>query len=351
MWYVGVDQHKRFSQVAVMDDRGKVVDERKLYHDDPGKLRSYFRRWGNGIAILEATRNWDWLYDLLEEIFTTVKMSNPGRTRIIAEARVKTDKVDARVLAHLARTGFLPEAYTPSSDIRDAREMHRYRIWLLRIQTQVKNRIHTILDRLGIRHPWTDLFGKRGRQFLESLRLRPPYSLEMKGLLRVLDRTAAEIGSAMRAIRKTLREIPECGLLMTVPGIGEVLAYLVLYEVGEISRFPSEKKFAAYCCLVPSTRQSADHTYHGRTGRNGNLYLKWAFVEAAHKAIKGDPYLGAWYERLCRKRGKGKAIVAVARKLAVAVYHMLRNGVEYRLHHKSDFGSGKPAETTGCRQR
>jgi len=351
MWYVGVDQHKRFSQVAVMDERGKVMDERRLYHDDPGKLRNYFRRWGDGIAVLEATRNWDWLYDLLEGQFKAVKMSNPGRTRIIAEARVKTDKVDARVLAHLVRTGFLPEAYTPPSDIRDAREVHRYRIWLLRIQTQVKNRIHTILDRLGIQHPWTDLFGKHGREFLESLSLRSPYDLEMRGLLRVLDRVVAEATLAMRAIKKTLRETPEGGLLMTVPGIGEVLAYLILYEVGEISRFPSEKKFAAYCCLVPSTRQSADHTYHGRTGRNGNLYLKWAFVEAAHKAIKGDPYLGAWCERLCRKKGKGKAIVAVARKLAVAVYHMLRNGVEYRVHHSGNFGSGKPAFFLGRRQR
>ena len=110
MFYIGIDQHKRFSQVAVMDEKGEIVSERKLHHDNPELMRQYFSRYTEGIAALEATGNWDWLHELLEEEFQAVKMSNPYRTRLIAEAKVKTDKVDARVLAHLLRTGFLPEA-------------------------------------------------------------------------------------------------------------------------------------------------------------------------------------------------------------------------------------------------
>ena len=133
----------------------------------------------------------------------------------------------------------------------------------------------------------------------------------------------------MITIRKTLRGNEQAKLLMSVPGIGEVLSYLILYEVGDISRFSSDKKFAGYCSLVPSTRQSAEHTYHGKTGRRGNLYLKWAFVEAAHRAVKKDPRLGTWHAKLSRRRGKGKATLAVARKLSVAVFHILQNGLVF----------------------
>lgn len=347
MFYIGIDQHKRFSQAAVMDEDGKLLNQCKLHHDNPNVIREYMRRWPNGAAALEATRNWDWLYEILEEELADVKLSHPSRTRLIAEAKIKTDKVDAKVLAHLLRTGFLPEAYAPDRQVRDGRELHRYRIRLVRLQTMLKNRIHALLDRQNIQHGFTDLFGKKGREFLESLVLRPPYDLELPSMLRLLDSLAAELRLAMREIRRALREDARAALLMTVPGIGEVTAFLILYEVGDFNRFRDAGHFASYCALVPGTRQSADRIYHGHTGRNGNLHLKWAFVEAAHSAKQHDPMLAALYGRLSRKKGGGKAMVAVAHKLAISVFHVLKNGEAYKFRRTDGWTSGKPVFFSG----
>lgn len=347
MFYIGIDQHKRFSQVAVMNAKGNVVDQCKLPHDSPEVIHNYLKRWSNGTAVLEATRNWDWLYEILEEELEGVKMSHPSRTRLIAEAKIKTDKVDARVLAHLLRTGFLPEAYAPGREVRDGRELHRYRIRLVRIQTMLKNRIHALLDRQNIQHSFTDLFGKKGRAFLEQLELRPPYDMELPGMLRLLDALAEEVRLAMREIRRTLHEDPRAALLMTAPGIGEVTAFLILYEMGDIARFTDARHFASYCALVPGTRQSADHIYQGHTDRNGNLHLKWAFVEAAHKAKQVDPALFALYEKLRRKKGGGKAMVAVAHKLAISAFHVLKKGEPYKYRRTQGWNSGKPADSPG----
>ena len=333
MLYLGIDQHKRFSQVAVVDDRGNALKECKLYHDDFEEMRRFFRRWSRGTAVVEATRNWDWLVEMLEEEMDNVVMSHPSKTRAIAEAKVKTDRVDARVLADLARAGYLPQAYAPSRDIRDGRALHRYRVRLVRIRTMLKNRVHTLLDRMGIQHPWTDLFGKRGREFLTELEIRQPHKAELESTIRLIDTLDDEVKRVTARIRTTVHEDPHARQLLSVPGIGVLLAHLIVFEIGDIGRFRNAKRFASYCALVPSTKQSAHRLYHGHTGKQGNLMLKWAFVEAAKIAKRHDPALATLYERLKRKKGMGKATVAIARKLAVAVFHMLKKEEGYRYNN------------------
>jgi len=342
MFYIGIDQHKSFSQVAVLDSSGQVVKQKKLYHDSPELFRKFFTPYSDGIAVLEANRNWDWLYDLIESEVKEVKMSHPLRTRLIAEAKVKTDKVDARVLANLVRLDYLPEAYTPPRSIRESRGLFRFRVHIVRTRTRLKNRIHALLDRQGIRHSFSDLFGKKGRQFLDQLSMRPCYDFELTSSLFLLDAISGELQKAQKEIRKAMKTDP-CGqLLMTVPGIGELLAYLIVYEVGEIERFSSAERFASYCGLTPSVHQSAAKRYHGHIGKGGNHYLKWAFVEAAHVAKKRDPGLKATYARIARKSGKNKANVAVARKLAVSVFYMLTRDMPYRYKKPSGQYLGKP---------
>ena len=163
MFYLGIDQHKRFSQVAVVDESGKRIHQARLSHNAPQKIREYVRRFQPASAALEATRNWDWLFELLEEEVEEVVLSHPARTRLIAEAKVKTDKVDALVLAELLRIGYLPTAYAPPREVRDGRELHRYRCGLVQQQTRLKNRIHAILDRQGVAAPMANLFGRNGR--------------------------------------------------------------------------------------------------------------------------------------------------------------------------------------------
>ena len=350
MLYVGVDQHKKFSQAAVVDETGAVVDMRRLYHNDKDEMRRYFRRWGQeAIVVLEATRNWYWLYDLLEEEVKEVKLCHPAKVRLIAEAKVKTDKIDATVLAQLVRTGYLPESYVPPQEIRESRELHRFRITVVRLQTRLKNRVHTVLDKLGIEHPWADLFGKKGREFLCSLKLPRVYQLELDTCLRLLDKVGEELKLMRKEIMAALSADSRSELLMSIPGVAELSAYLILYEVGEISRFASARKFASYCALTPSTHQSAERLWHGHIGKRGNLYLKWTLIEASHVAVRKDPALEAIYKCKSRAKGKGKAIVTVANKLSKAVYHILRSGQRYRYNHLTKRHLGKPLVVLGRR--
>jgi transposase len=348
MLHAALDAHKRYSQVAVRNEHGQIVDERRLWHEDKDSMRRYFLGLpGPKVAVLEAGRNWYWIYDLLEECFDEVKLSHPAKTRVIAEAKVKTDKIDARMLSELSRTGFLAEAYVPPGQVRSDRELHRYRVSLTCVSTKLKNRVHAVLAKLGIEQPWSDLFGKQGRVFLSGLELGEPYREEVDSCLRLIDAIKCEEKQCLKRIKKSLRQDERAKVLMSVPGIAERLAYLVLCEVGDIGRFRTVKHFVSYSTLAPTTRQSAGRVWHGHVGRHGNLYLKYAFIEAAKFARKKDPALKALYESVLRGKGKSKATVAVARKVAVAVYHILKTGESYRYNELTKRHLGKPMVVPG----
>jgi transposase len=200
----------------------------------------------------------------------------------------------------------------------------------VRIQTRLKNIIHSTLGKLNIPTPFSDLFGKRGRAFLDRLDLREPYQTELRSALRILDAVETEVNLMRDEIRKTLNENPLAELLQTAPGIAELTTYLLLHEIGPVERFRSQKEFVNYCCLAPGTWQSAQRRRDLPIGRHGNLYLKAALTEAAQTAVRIDPTLGAFYRRLQRRKGTGSAMAAAARKLAVAVYQMLKGRTPYR---------------------
>jgi transposase len=331
MIHVGIDMHKRFSRVEVMDEGGEVLSAETLHHDDREGMRAYFRSIGkDAVATIEATRNWYWLYELLEEEGFSVKLAHPMKVRLIAEARIKTDAIDAHVLAQLERTGFLPQAYIPPRDVRDKREILRYRLSLVGMRTGLKNRVHAILDKLGISHPFSDLFGRAGREFLATVPLRDVYREELDGYLSAISFLDQEIKKITREIKASLRDDPRAELLMTIPGIGHLTAHLLLCEIGDIHRFASAKKLSSYAGLVPSLSQSAHHRWHGSITKQGNRYLRWAMVEAAQKAMTGDPRLALFYRKLKKEKGSAKARVAVARKLLVAVYHVLKYQKPYQ---------------------
>lgn len=348
MVHVGLDLHKKRTEMAVLDENGQVVDRGELEHGDKAEMGEYFRSIGrDGIATLEATRNWYWMVELLEECGLSVKLASPLKVRLIAEAKVKTDKIDAWTLAHLERTGFLPEAYIPPREVRDQRELLRYRLALVGIGTSLKNRVHALLDKLGIRHGFADLFGKGGREFLAALELREVYRKTLDGYLASLDFIESQVKQATRDIRTMLKADPRAEALMTIPGVGQLTAYLLLSEIGDVGRFLSAKKLCAYSGLVPRTYQSGEHCYTGAITRQGNRYIRYAMVEAAQLACKRDPALGHFYDRLKRKKGSAKARVAVARKLLVAVYHVLKCGEHYRYNCLTKQHLGKPAFVSG----
>ena len=331
MLHIGLDMHKHFSEVAVLDDAGKVEGRKTLRHNDRADMVEYFRPMGGmAVVALEATRNWYWLYEFLEELNIEVKLAHPRKVRLIAESAIKTDKIDAMVLARLELVGFLPLAYIPPRPVRDMRELLRYRLVLVRLRTSLKNRVHALLDKLGILYSFTDLFGKNGRKFLEAVELRPVYRKELDNYLELIKDADERIAVAGREIKAQLVPDPRAEFLMTIPGVGQLTAYLLLAEIGDIKRFVSAKKLCSYGGIVPIVKQSAEHCWQGRITKQGSRYIRWAMVEAACKAPSHDNGLGQFYRRVASRRGPLKARVAVARKLLATVWHVLMNNEAYK---------------------
>lgn len=343
MFYIGIDLHKYFSQVTVMNEKGTIKDQRKLYHHDRKTLRDYFSSFSHrGKVTMEATRNWSWFYDLLEDSGLKVQLAHPLKTRAIAETRIKTDKLDSTTLAHLDRANLIAASYIPPLPVRRARELLRYRQSLVRIRSAIKNRIHAFLDREGIfPPPFTDLFGGKGLLFLKKLELPKILRQNLDGYLALLEQFNRLIKEASIRIRQSVKKQPQAKLLMTIPGISYLTSHLLLAEIGDISRFPSAQKLCSYAGLVPSVHQSGQHLFYGRITKQGNKYIRWAMVEAAQTAIRHDESLRRFYLRLSLKRGKNKAIVACARKLLVGIYYMLQKNQEYKSY------PGKPGVCSG----
>lgn len=333
--YIGIDFHKQFSQVSVMDNKGNIFDERRLEHDQREELLTYFSQFERGTSVaLEATRNWYWLVDLLQEQGLNVKLVHAKKARIIAESTIKTDKVDAKTLAHLNRCNFLPQAYIASPETRSERELLRYHISLIKIQTAIKNRIHAILSKHNIQHNFTDLFGRAGREFLKVLVLPPIFRFELNGYLDILDKVITVLNQAKKEIQSHCRVWPEAEILTTVPGIGDYGALLLAAEIADINRFSTVKKFCCYGGTASSTHQSANTEYHGPIIKDSNKYIRFVVLEAVQHAIKQDPKLWRFYNKIEKKKGKKKAKVATARKLLVIIYHMLKNRAPYTIAHK-----------------
>jgi transposase len=330
---IGIDQHKYFSQIKVMDTYGKHIDQCRLEHSDREAMKAYFSQFPQGTsAAIEATGFTYWLTDLLMETGIDVHMAHPFKVKLIAEAKVKTDKIDARVLAELLRTNFFPEAYIPNPDLRQKRQLLRYRSMLVRMQTSLKNRIHALLDRHGIQKPKTfeSLFCKQGREFLSDLDLPRVDRMVCDNWLEILDECKVRIKDAEKHIRRICKDDPRAELLMTVPGIGYITAYTLLSEIGTISRFASAKKLCSYAGLVPRVSQSASHMYSGHITKQGNSFIRFCMVEAAHTASRTDYRLAQWHNKLKRNKGGSIAAVALARKMLTMVWHLLSKHIDYK---------------------
>jgi len=336
LYHIGVDLHKKNLQVAVLSNTGDLLDMRKLSNNDKELVKEYFSRFPEETpVVVEATNGWEWLSDLLEEEGLEVKLANPHKVKLIAESTIKTDKIDATTLAQLERTNFLPVSYLAPRKIRVCRELLRHRIILVRLRTSLKSRIHSILTKRGIIFEGgTDLFGKRGREFLEEIELPDIYREEINTYLDLIDKLYLHIDIKERQIKKIVREDELAKLLMTIPGISYFSALLILVEIGDINRFSSDKKLCSYGGLAPTTSQSDKTVYHGHLKKDSNRYIKWVLIEAVEHIIDKDPELRYKYEKILREKGKNKARVAIAQKLCISIYYMLKNKQPYKMRER-----------------
>ena len=335
MLHAGVDMHKRYSVVTVVDDEGKALVKGVKLPSEEEKIISFFKgleetREEKVRVVLEAGPSWMWLCDLLDDYAIENVLCHPLKTKAIASARIKTDKLDSEILAQLMRMDFIPCAYRPDKETRDLRELLRYRALLARRRARVKNSIHALLSKRNVHLPAGNPFGKEGLALLSSLHLPQPTRAILDGHLQTLSFLSERIEEADSIIREKYRESEGARLLSTVPGVAEFLSLLILSEIGEVERFHSAKHLASYAGLVPSVRQSGGAERHGRITRQGSRLLRWALVEAAiHAARKPGP-LREHYLRIRKKKGAKVARVAAARKLCTYIYHMLREGKTYQ---------------------
>jgi len=329
--YVGLDVHREVLQACILDAQGRCLERHRL-DLTRANLEAFIRerlRPQDHVALEATTNTWA-VVDLLEPHVAEVVVSNPLRTRAIAEAKVKTDKVDAEVLAQLLRCDYLPRVWQPDAATRRLRELTSQRAGLVADQTRLKNRIHSLLAQRLIRVPWAVLFSARGREWLNQLPLSEGDRLVLESQLRRLDQLEAELASLQKHLAELTYPCEEVRLLMSIPGIGPAAAQALWAALGDWRRFRDGDHAASYLGLVPSTRQSAHSCHHGSITKAGNPHARWLLTQAAqHLALHPGP-LGVFFRRLARRKNHNVAVVATARKLVVIAWLMLKAGEPYR---------------------
>ena len=273
---------------------------------------------------MEASYCWQPVYDFLEEKGLEVNLAHPLKTRVIAEAKIKTDATDSEALAHLLRADLLPTSYVPPKELRELRELVRLRTYLVRERTRFKNKIRAELAKRGIQVLKNPFAKRRGRALRELEIETVNHCLNM---IRALDKRIAWVS---KELKQKAEENEEAKLLTSTPGIGYFSALAILAEIGEVSRFGDPEKLCSFAGLVPSVHQSGATRYYGRITKQGSRMLRWVVQECLWAHLQHDTYISRFFFRLASKKGKKIAAVAAARKLLVAIYWMLVRKEKFR---------------------
>jgi transposase len=281
--YVGMDVHRKRSQIAVVDAAGDEQRNRNV-PNDPVKLVPILGVLPPGTPVaFEAAYGWGWLVELLEELELEPHLVHPSRCKAIASARLKNDKVDARTLAQLLRADLLPEAWIAPPEIRDLRALLRHRASLVRLATGLKNRVHAVLADRGITPP-SSLWATPGRAWLAALELPPTPRAIIEDCCGVLDALATPIARLEGEIAALAKPDPRVQALMALPGVGKLTAMTMLAEIGDIGRFPTARKLCAWAGLTPQVRNSDRKVRHGHITKQGSPWVRGILQEAAQTA-------------------------------------------------------------------
>jgi transposase len=329
MLYAGLDLSRKRLDYHLLDEAGATV-ERGAAPPDADGLRGLGERLARHRqplrAAIESMTGARFVHDQLELQGWQVEIADALKVKGLAPLACKTDRIDAWVLAELARRELVPAVWLPDPTVRAERERARFRLHLVRHRSSLKQRVHATLLTHGRPCPVSDLFGVSGRALLERLALPEPWAGCVEASLRLIDELDGQIASCERDLRRLGAEHRYVPLLLTVPGIGFVLAYTIAAEIGEIERFPSPAKLVGYSGLCPRVYQSGASDRRGPLSKQGPRYLRWALVEAATTACR-HPVYRERYERTKRRLGKQRgpkvAQVDLARRLSEAIWHML----------------------------
>ena len=329
--FVGLDVHKRVVQVCIMDAKGNILLQLRFKLTRASLLGfCKGRLWKSDRVALECSTNTWTVVDIIQPYVAEVVVSNPRKTKAIAEAKIKTDKVDARVLADLLRADYLPRVWIPDEHTRELRRLAARRAALVGDRTVIKNRVHAILAQRLIEEPETDLFSKGGLQWLRQLELDAEGREAVDSELKLMEAIDREVDSLEGVTAKVAYADDRVRLLMTLPGVDVTVALVQVAALGDIRRFRDGDHAASYLGIVPRVKQSADRCYHGPITKEGRAAARSMLVQAAQHVGTHPGPLGAFYRRLCRRKNRNVAVVAVARKLVVIAWHLLTQNEPYR---------------------
>jgi transposase len=327
-----MDLSRHRLDVRVLDDEGVSVAELAVAPtgSELRKLAARFSLAGEPVrGVIESMNGARFVHDTLELAGWQVEIADAQKVKGLAPLACKTDRIDAWVLAELSRRDLVPSIWLPMPGVRAERERARFRLHLVHHRVELKNRIHASLIAFGHACPTADLFGREGRRRLAEMAFPEPWASNIAACLELIDHLNTQIDGIEADLRRLGADHSYIPLLMTVPGIGWVLAYTIASEIGDITRFESPKKLAGYTGLCPRVYQSGGQDRRGKLAKNGPKYLRWALIEAALHAAQSPIYRDHYQHtktRLGRQRGAKVARVEVARKLTEAVWHMLTKG-------------------------
>jgi len=328
--FIGLDVHKTVVEVCAIDEAGKLLFRRRIGGTRKCLLELAQEFTREDAIALEVTTNAWAVADLLEPFVERVVVSNPMKTKAIAEAKVKTGKVDAEVLAPLLRCDDLPGVWVPDALTRVMRQLTSRRERLVSERTRLMNRVQSVLAGLLIVVPVKTLFSQEGQRWLAAANLPAYEQTLIESDLRLIDAVNQEINLLEKSLQQEAWKVPRVRLLMTIPGVDYCTAITLLAALGDLSRFKDGDPAASYLGLVPSVKQSAHTCVYGPITKRGNSHARWMLTQAAQSLSRHAGPLGVSFRRLAKRKCWNVAVCATARKLVTIAWLMLKNNEPFR---------------------
>jgi transposase len=333
MFSVGIDLHKKVISLCVVNQVRAVVQRKRLHCSQPEKIREFFKELGAFQAVIEATASYEWLWQLLEPLAQRLVLAHPKKLRVIAESTRKSDRLDAQVLAEFLALDMIPEAYRPTPRQRQHRMLVRQRFFVRKRIGALKNKIRHLIS--AHNSDRSDLFSSQGQEYLAQLPLPAADRFVLEQLLASWRHHEEQLQSLFQQLKAFAKSAPQAeqearAVLESIPQVGPVTVDVVVSELGDVRRFRSAKRAAAYAGLAPGQRESAGHKKELPISKEGSRLLRWVLVESAWRVVQTSRRWATIFENLRKRRGKKKAVVAVARRLLGVMVALLRTGQSYR---------------------
>ncbi len=347
MIIIGVDFHPEFQQIAWVDTETGELQERRLQHLEEGE--SFYRELaGRGVRVrvgMEASGHARWFERLMGELQFELWIGDAAEIRTKRVRKQKTDRQDAQLILKLMLKDDFPRIWVPSWENRDLRQLLWHRHRMVQARTRIMNQLQAVALNEGLRCK-KRLWG-RERQRLESFRLAPWASRRRRDLLELLDRLNPTIAELSQAVEPEVEKYPEAQRLATHPGVGPLTALAFVLIIGKAERFQCGKQVASYLGLVPLEDSSGNRRRLGHITKQGSSMLRFLLVEAAQVTVRSLPEWRSQYFHLMMRRGRKIAKVAMARRLAVRLYWMMRQKSEYQRSSKFGSYAGQPGNRHG----